>query len=1029
MISQTVQSTTKLDSEITSVASGLESMLLAAKDGVVSGLEVSAIQNRFQVTGGVAFLGGTRCEFAGIDGLSVNMTQGTRGFVVLSKTHTSSYATDTYGRSVVVGTDFVFNVEVRYIGESVVDVLVLATFEVVSFNTDSRLSKTTTKSLRVPYVGPYAVQTYVGSITSTTVVGYSGLAEVPFTRTYTDVSTNTYRVDTETGSIMFHSSNAGMQLSISIAYEDIVQGLEVVVSYDDDRYENVRPKFTLVDVRHSENNRPVGNNVHGTTFNDMNLEFPLHSQIFDSGFHVVTKTDRDGMPGSLYVEYFKPYAYQVELVTRHRFEIDMFGELTGTAGRQYVRLAYTPLVVSYVVNKLTRVPVLFDVLDNVIAFPRTVDFDAFEIEVGYTAVEHLDARTLNDSSIEFRGTPNGVVISQGLEVMTHDNVQCNLSEYQNIKLNVIAALDAHSNVVTLPSVLDANKLANNSSNFSSPKDLYGQTQVAVTLRNSPLKNALKPPAGRITLASGLNALFGRRRFVYTYSKQNVLLHVVDNSSAPVGDSYNLSGSHMYRDTEIVESDMWRLINSKTSVVVSDGAFSEVTTPSFKLMTGEATSSRNRRGYFEFAGTLEAPAGPKATCEIMPTGTTLKSGDSFTYTYGSGSITKTYVEDASVFSGTSAYDIAQSIAQKLSANALVISSGVSVTANNTSVSVVAGAHAQLSAYSKNSCVRIVEVSSDISKQITLDVLNANMFYGDTITFTVDNKNSPVNLFWSSADNFSFVESTLESIRAAFTSDARFSSISAVVDIVDDSKLVITSGDVGVLGNSNVFSSTSSSITILGFSGGLDTKTPSFEDIAGAVIVLEDEQQFDATGVFHIYCTDNLDAGGSENLYRHIGDITQSRGQPAYYMYVDQTYFTNKTINLDDEFRASVLVSGTDASGVNVSETLEITPLNFCEYSGLDDTNELQFVRTTQLFAKLNQWVVVDSSNIGTSEIVVLSQLTANARDLYELCEMNWNGAKIQSKTDRRRIIQSTTLNDSSHHVGEAMNTMATVFGLI
>ena len=85
MISQTVQSTTKLDSEITSVASGLESMLLAAKDGVVSGLEVSVIQNRFQVTGGVAFLGGTRCEFAGIDGLSVNMTQGTRGFVVLSK--------------------------------------------------------------------------------------------------------------------------------------------------------------------------------------------------------------------------------------------------------------------------------------------------------------------------------------------------------------------------------------------------------------------------------------------------------------------------------------------------------------------------------------------------------------------------------------------------------------------------------------------------------------------------------------------------------------------------------------------------------------------------------------------------------------------------------------------------------------------------------------------------------------------------------------------------------------------------------
>jgi hypothetical protein len=1029
MISQTVQLNEKLDYELEHIGASLESMLVAAKDGVVAGLDVSSVGSKLQVTSGVAYIGGTRCDSAAIDGLSVDMTQGKRGFVVLSKTEVLAYSTDPYGRSVIVGTSFAFSIEVRYVDDQIGDSLILATFEVVAVDSTSMHSKVLTKAYMVPHVGPFVVHTYTSNITSCSVVGYVGSTEIPFTRTYGDVSTNTYSVDVDTGAILFHSSNADTNLSVNLTYNEVVQDLELTVAYNDDRYENVRPQFTLVDAHHSRMNSPVGNNVHGTTFNDMNIDFPLHSQIFDAGFHVVTKTDRDGIPGKLYIEHFKPYAYQVELTTRHRFEIDMFGELTGTAGRQYIKLAYTPLMVSYVVNKITRVPVMFDVLDNVIAFPRTADFDAFEVEVGYTAVEHLDARTLNDSSIEFRGTASGIVISQGLEVKTPDNVQCSLSEYRDVKLNVIAALDSQSNVVTLPSVLDSDKLSNNSSNFSSPKELYGQTQLQLTLRNSPLRNALKPPAGRITLSSSLDNLFGRRRFVYTYSKQNVMLSVVDNASSPIGDSYNLSGSHMYRMEEIVESDMWRLINSKTSVVVSDSAYSEVTAPSFKLMTGEATSSRNRRGYFEFTGKLAAPAGPKAKCSIVSTGSILKPGDSFTYTHNLGSITKTYVEASSVFLGSTSSEIAQSIAQTLTSNPLVVSTGISVTFDEQSVTIVtSSSQAHVSTYFKNNSVKVTESSDPSMKQIVIDVLTNNLAEGDSITLSVDGLNSPINMFWSSADNFLFSESTLESIRQAFASDSRFSSIGASIYIEGDD-LVLISGDAGTLGNSNNFSTTSSAVISQGFSGGLANKTPSFNDIAGMVLVLEDEQQFDATGVFHLYCTDNLDAGGSEDVYHHIGDITQNRGQLTYYWYVDPAYFTNQTLDLSDEFRATVLVSGTDASGASVSETLEITPLNFCEYIGLDETNELQFIRTSQLFAKLNQWVVVNSNGAGTSELVVLSSLTSNARDLYELCEMQWNGAKIQSKVDRRRIIQSTTLSDSSHHVGEAMNTMATVFGLV
>lgn len=1033
MMSPNISRSSKLDQELSEIRSRLANMMLAANDGIISGLEVTSVGNTISVSSGALFLGGSVFEVAAIDGLHVDMTPGVSGYVFVCRSDSVTYGVDDYMRTVATGSEPKATIVVT---SDIVDGIALACFEVVNNiveNADGEIVASDAFNIQpvsIPGEAPYVVQVGAVDLTSATVTRYLD-AEV-YTYTPGSVAHGCFTYETS-GRFLFHSSNAGERVEIAYHYMKPIEEPLLVIDVSNSRFVALRPQFTLRDTKHCLQDSTVGSNVHGVTFNDMNQNFPLHSQIFDTGFSTVPKSDVDGMLGSLVVESYKPFAYVSGLVTKYRFLLDMFGLITGTPGRQYVRLKYTPLVVTYVVNKSTRAPIWFEVYDNAVAFGTSAEFNASEIEVGYTAVRCLDTVIRDDNSVTLLGGDDTIVISEGREVGVAEDIAVNLGAYTGVPLELTVSLASDASPVLLPSIVDSAKLSTRtSSDFQRPVALNGQAQLAVTLRNSPVQNALKPPAGRLSVVTDTSLIYGRRRFLYTYSKDNTVLSIVNKASTAISDEYNLSGSYVRRGDEIVEHDAWMYVADKKRVVVATSIYENVASPRFLLWSGAALSSRNRRGYVEVSGTAQAPAGPRATCSIKRSAYAVQDKDAFTYTARDVSITKTYRIPNSTFSGYDTNAIAGGILVALSSEPLVQRSGMTFECVGNTVIMRSAQASDLTVYCANACALVSNFTLvDGVYVASIEVLSTRFQSGDYISLRVDSSSSPVTKSWRTEDAFESEAFDLDVLASAFNADPVFSSTGATL-ISESNTLILTSGDAGTSGNTNTFSTTSRAVTSGSFSGGSDSAVPRFNDVSGTVLLLEDEQEYDKTGVFHVYCTDNLDSGASDSKYFHVGDIEQYADVSTYQLTLDASKFnTSDSIDISEEFMLEILVSGADASGNSIAETIVINPLNFCEYidAANGETNELQFVRTANLFASVTQWAVTEKKNIGNTEVVLLSELTSGSRDLYEVSTLEWNGSVIQGKTDRRRFVPSTTYQDPSLVIGEAVGTMSSLFKVV
>ena len=1030
MMSLNISSSSKLDQELSDIGSELVGLMSAAHDGIISGLEVTVVGNTLSVSAGSAFIGGTLFQLSAIDGLRVDMIPGSHGFIFVKREDTVEYGTDVYNRQVVISSNPKASIIVT---SDVIDGLALAYFEVVNHLREDALGEIVTvessavSHAAVPKQAPHTIQVDNAWIISAVVTEYGRME--PYTHTPGSVAPYCFTFE-NSGVFRFHSSNSNAKLSINYKYKKPVEEQALVLDTSNSRFVSMRPAFTMKDIRHCSTSG-IGNNAHGVTFDDMNQSFPLHSQVFDTGFSTTSKGDVDGMLGSLFVESFAPFSYNVGLALKHRFLLDMFGLITGTPGRQYIRLKYTPLVVTYVVNKLTRAPLWFQVYDNALAFDINAIFDASEIEVGYTAVKCLDTVIHDDNALTLLGGTDTIVISEGHEVNVPDDVFVNLGGYIGVPLQLTVSVDSNAEPVLLPGIVDSAKISSrSSSSFQKPFELGGQAQLAITLRNTPLRNALKPPVGRLSVVTDASLIYGRRRFIYTYSKEDTILSIVNKATTEIQSEYNLSGSYVRRGVEIVERDAWMYVANKKRVVVANSIYENVVSPKFLLWTGAALSPRNRRGYTEVVGSASAPIGPRSQCLLTLTQRAVQDKDTFTYTASNTTVVKTYRTMNATFFGETIETIAESLQQILGSEPLWYSSGYQVeSAGNKVILTTTNPNADLVVYCANACVRVTNFALSGDAYIaSIEILEPNLQAGDFVSVRVDASSSPIVKNWRTPDVFESSAFDLSVLRDAFNDDSVFSSAGAMATLTD-SGLTITSGDAGSLGNSNTFSTTSSAVTVNPFSGGLDTAVPDFKDISGATLLLEDEQDYDKTGVFHIYSTGNLDSGASESEYFHVGDVAQVQDTSTYQITLDSSSFdTTDIVDLDQEFSLSILVSGTDASGSSVSETVTLTPLNFCEYLDATngETNELQFVRTSNVFASVTQWAVVDKRNVGTTEVVLLSELTSGSRDLYEVATINWNGSVVQGKTDRRKFVPSTTYQDPSLVVGEALGTMALLF---
>ncbi len=1027
MISNVVTSTAKLSEEV----KALETMIsqnLPITDGIVSGFEVTVIGMIVSVGSGAIVVSGSYFEFPGIDNVSFPRNIGTSGFLVARKTQVPTYANDDFGVSQVASIDLQMSVQfVAWPNDGDVTLAYLEVVTQPAFDEEGnqifqRIPTNGNIQVRVPNEGPFVVDLRLQNLELNYVVRDDN---TPFSYTPDDPIANQYRLNLGTAQLVFNPANANDILLVNGSYEISVDEIRIELDSSSKSYEFIRKPYTNQDIHHvsSVSSSYQDNaNPHGLTFRDISFNTPLHSKLFDRGFAVYNKTDIENVPGTFTEQTFSPFQYTSNAVVYYRYDIDWFGYETGVVGAQFIKLKHIPLRVAYVVDINTNKPLMFDVKNDCIVFDASTQYSAVPVKIGYTFIADYEPK-VNGTAIEISPPSDSsamVALSQGQEIVlksTQDTI-ADLGKFNSVPCIVNIGMDENGTVKYSPDILDASLVTSRSSSqFQSPKKV--DAQVAITLRGSPLKNALKPPSGFLKLLTPLDSFYGRRRFLYTYTKKYTTLYVTQNAVQDIPEGHNLDGAVIYRNDEVLDRSAWEFVGDRQQIVIANDVFEEIPNSTYRLVVNDFTSARNRRGYFEFVGTAEAPVGPKAKCTLVSQ-KPLQNGDTFQIISNDGSVTKTYYQSGSAWYGDTPLAIAQSIANCFSDDLLMNDLNITCEAQGSKVVFNVGglADATLSVNVSQALVRVYPIDGSSG---TLDILGSDFNIGDSITLSVGSNPSITKTF---ASKSGFTDTSLNPYQTIADAFSELQDKGFVFEVSTD-KLVVTSGDIGSVGNTNQFVAPYW-FTVSGFSGGLDTKPPGFSDVSGAILQLIDEQELDVTGEFSIYCTDNLDAGGSEDIYKLVATVPQSTTSTTFTL--DSENFTSKQYDVSNDFKLVVALYGKDQGGSEVNEEITITPMNFCEYSESDNGkfNELQFVRSKNVYGELSQWDVVEKNNIGQSEVVILTEVTSGVRDYFDIAEVEWTGEGIKRWKDIRNFIPNMTSVDPSFVVAETVSTLSNLY---
>jgi hypothetical protein len=164
-------------------------------------------------------------------------------------------------------------------------------------------------------------------------------------------------------------------------------------------------------------------------------------------------------------------------------------------------------------------------------------------------------------------------------------------------------------------------------------------------------------------------------------------------------------------------------------------------------------------------------------------------------------------------------------------------------------------------------------------------------------------------------------------------------------------------------------------------------------------------------------------------------TSSTGEPVvqvlkHVITADDVSGTLDTLSISDEFSVTIAVTGTDASGTEVTETVTLSRDTFSDLvTATSASNDHRWVRLQNQLVRVSSWVVVDSKGIGVSEIVIAAESGADAGSCYGLCSVNWNGSQITSIRDTRDIVNAQARSrQSSECAGEALMQASVLLSL-
>lgn len=888
---------------------------------------------------------------------------------------------------------------------------------------------------------------------------------------------NGYMLPASTRNWTFKTPSFTVQGNDASYYYSVI-GIDAELDYSSRTFPFIRPVFSGVDATHRSSSTAYTSprNIHGIGFDDIvSGSLPLHKQLFDSGF-AVAPASVHGIEG-----------VQVqEQISSVNVSTDYFGTVTGIFCNRYLVLAHIPLSVASLVDSATSAPIPYKIINDVVSlgtdfvggdfaiYPVFVPANTYEVGArvtvagaatayqcrvkwvgnplasttpsasyfdtlvpisltcSYFYIPDLEYVRGQDNYLAFNGNENAVIVTEGkvLPAGTATNPGFGTGPYTGIAKTMTLALSGTGTVVSSSVFVDAADLSVKKSNTSPLAIDVGNSQVQLYLTGTPAPRQLPALTGNIVITS--DVFRGRVKLFYTYGVPDLVVFTTQAQTSTYTGDLDLTSAQLLDGVNYIPRSLWGFSKETRQVVIAPSVYAPGRT--YKLVRRATETQRNMSGIVEVVGTGTKKEGKKARAYVTVSDfDRFNYGDSITVTIpGKQAITKTMAQVPGFTGfarGASANTTLTEVAQAFNTDPMFQGTGSYAYQDpylpDNVLSFVAGADAEAGN------------SYKVTVQSQGNGLDFQDFYGG--------KASVWNLDDISGLGY-LIQELVEPDRDGYFSIWTTGDLDTGADeklfyrtaIVDDTGTGSCSGTIGYQIQDQLLDAAGWSIPT-GWGG---DNTFGFQHMTGYENALRHTfSDYYVDGLYRVSLTMYGHRHGSVTV--SVGGITFSASDTVVVekvftaksplSIVPETDFdgsmvvvvsyTADTYRTDSETSVTVLVQGLDRDQNQLQETVTLDSSCFCDIQNTRVDNQYSNVRTSTVFSTITGWSVQDHKNVGTSKLTLLAESVSGTKDLFELCDIKWNGDGIEHIRDRRRFVDAQSQKPPSTTVSEALSSVA------
>jgi hypothetical protein len=622
---------------------------------------------------------------------------------------------------------------------------------------------------------------------------------------------------------------------------------------------------------------------------------------------------------------------------------------------------------------------------------------------------------------------NGIVIEP---TVSTNRLGFDLGAYRGINIPTMTlSLDGTGTVVSTEQALDTVDISTRqASQPGFANSLTGACQVKIYLTQTPIPYQLPPLNGTLTVTS--TAFYGHVRLFYTYAVQNITVFSTTSQVSAFSGDLDLSTAQLIDGVNYIPRNQWEYSYATNQVIIAGSVY--VPGRTYRLIRHATETQRNMSGYVDVIGTNAAPAGVSATALISVSDYgRFSQGDSITITIpGQSPVTKT-------LSGTGAGYTGFVLGVDITTTLQNIAAAFELDPTFTG----AGCTCQLSSVNANTLMFSAPGGST-GNSYTLQVQSTNTAFQLNQNFTGGADHTWI---FDDLSGLGFtVNDTPVPDTTGYFSIWSTGNLDQGADanqyyrvcVEDDNYTGTVSGTIVTQTGSNVLVNN----LVLG-AGWTGSNLLGYTHTVGTVGVMTDPTVYVVGSLYRILYTVSNRTAGSVSVYAGgiTTPVTGTGSVEVVFTAVDSLVVTptqdfNGTISIAIEYLAdnidlgnelslSVQITGTDAEGNSLQETLVLDASNFCDVQNFRINNPYTNARSVNIYNGISSWTIMSQSNAGSSILTVIAETASGTQNLFNLCDVNWNGDGVQWIRDQRNFVDATTNTPTASTTAEALSSVA------